>query len=213
MSMELATNVKLRPQTGNVWRLLLVLVGAGPALLVACRDKVPTEAAQLLTGHPKNIYWAPNGDCECWPPMVGTYPNCDMPEAAHVQIVRRCRDADAGGYDDLPHNRGRGEFLDDDRVSVRPRRDAGDAGVAQRRGLAHGRVTSRPTDLLTDPVTTPTACSSLPEMGAQLGAKQALNLAELRNRRGASRIIGSSGCVSTTVGTHSHADSRTSFRS
>lgn len=135
--------MKLRLQAGNVWRLLLlVLVGAGPALLVACREKAPTEATQLLTGHPKSICWAPNEDCECWPPMVGTYPNFDMPEAAHVKIVRRFRDADAGGYDDLPHDRGWGELLDGDRVSVRPRRDAGDAGVAQRRGPAHGRVTS-----------------------------------------------------------------------
>lgn len=54
MSTKGATNVKLRLQSGNVlWLLLLVLVGAGPALLVACCDQAPRDAAQLPMRHPK----------------------------------------------------------------------------------------------------------------------------------------------------------------
>jgi len=61
--------VKLVKRPGEVVRLgFLLLLFAGAALVAACRDKAPTEAAYLVAGLNKNMLWGflPMRSADVW---------------------------------------------------------------------------------------------------------------------------------------------------
>lgn len=62
-----------------MWRRALSVIGVVFVLALlanGCRDRTPTEVASKHTSTPRNICYAPNGDCECWPGTYGVWPAC-----------------------------------------------------------------------------------------------------------------------------------------